>query len=222
MFSKPFSLVRRRVRAAAFLLLLACPGYPQVVDCIVAEVDSQIITLTDIRILLAFSIRTETAGDESPSRVRQVLEGVIDQKVVSGIVRENIPVTADEVAALLADLKKGFDLEEWRRKLEGFGLGEADLETYLQDKLRYEKIIRLRFSQNVDVNLQEIEKYYSEVYVPSETAMGREPRQLTQVLDDIEGQVKKKKTAQQVASWLRSLRGRSDVRIKTDCLGQIE
>jgi hypothetical protein len=222
MFSKPRRLLQSQVWAAALLLLLACPAYPQVVDCIVAEVDSQIVTLTDIRILLAFSIRTETAGDESPSPVRQVLEGVIDQKVVSGMVRENIPVTAGEVAALLDDLKKGFDAEEWRRKLEGFGLEEADLESYLQDKLRYEKIIRLRFSQNVDVNLQEIERYYSEVYVPSEKAMGREPKQMTQVLDDIEGQVKREKTAQQAASWLRSLRGRADVRIKTTCLGQIE
>jgi hypothetical protein len=209
-------------RAAALLLLLTCPGYPQVVDCIVAEVDGQIITLTDIRILLAFSIRAEAAGDESPSPVRQILEGVIDQKVIIGMVRENIPVAGEEVAALLADLKKGVDSEEWRRKLGAFGLEEADLETYLQDKLRYEKIIRLRFSQNVDVNLQAIEKYYGEVYVPAETALGREPRPMTQVLDDIEAQVKKKKTEQLVASWLRSLRGRADIRVKTDCLEQIK
>ena len=221
-FSKLFSLVPLPARAAALLLLLTCPGYPQVVDCIVAEVDAQIITLTDIRILLAFSIRPEAAGDESPSPVRQILEGVIDQKVIIGMVRENIPVTGEEVAALLADLKKGFDPEEWRRKLGAFGLEEADLETYLQDKLRYEKIIRLRFSQNVDVNLQEIEKYYGEVYVRTETALGRKPRPMTQVLDDIEAQVKKKKTEQQVASWLRSLRGRADIRVKTDCLEQIK
>jgi DNA-binding transcriptional MerR regulator len=209
-------------RAAALLLLLTCPGYPQVVDCIVAEVDAQVITLTDIRILLAFSIRPEVAGDESPSPVRQILEGVIYQKMIIGMVRENIAVTGEEVAALLAELKKGFEAEEWRRKLEAFGLEEQDLSPYLEEKLRYQKIIRLRFIQNVDVNLKEIEQYYSEVYVPAETALGREPRPMTQVLDDIEAQVKKKKTELQVAFWLRSLRGRADITVNADCLELIK
>jgi hypothetical protein len=188
---------------------------------VVAEVDAQVITLTDLRILLAFSIRPETAGDESPSPVRQILEGLIDQKVVTGLMRENIAITGEEVAALLADLRTGFDPEEWRRKLEAFGLEEADLGIYLEDKLRFDKIIGLRFSQNVHITLQEIEKYYGEVYVPAEIARGGEPGSLTQVLADLEAQVKKKKTEQQVASWIRSLRGRADIRVKTDCLEQI-
>jgi len=214
--------VPRPAPTAALLLLLACPSYPQVVDCIVAEVDGQVITLTDVRILLAFSIRPEAGGDESPSPARQTLEGVIDQKVIVGMVRENIAVTGEEVAALLADLKKEFEVEEWQHKLEAFGLKEQDLHPYLEEKLRYEKIIRLRFIQDVDVNLREIEEYYSEVYVRAETAQGRVPRPMTQVLDDIEAQVKKKKTEQQVASWVRSLRGRADIKVKTDCLELIK
>jgi len=209
-------------RAAALLLLLACPGYPQVVDCIAAEVDGQVITLTDIRILLAFSIKPEVAGDESPSPVRQILEGAIDQKMIIGMIRENTAVAGEEVSALLAELKKGFGAEEWQRKLEAFGLEEQDLNPYLEEKLRYQKIIRLRFIQNVEVNLKEIEQYYGEIYVPAETAQGREPRPMTQVLDDIEAQVKKEKTAIQVASWLRSLRGRADITVNAGCLELIK
>lgn len=229
MFSLPSAIFSRRpfrallpAQAAALLLLLSGPGYPQVVDCIAAEVNDQAITLTDIRILLAFSIRPEAAGDESPSPVRQILEGVINQKVIIGMVRENITVTDEEVAELLAGLKKGFEAEEWRRKLEAFGLEEQDLNPYLEEKLRYKKIIRLRFIQNADVNLKEIEQYYSEVYVPAETALGREPRPMTQVLDDVEAQVKRKKTEIQVASWLRSLRGRADITVNADCLELIK
>ncbi len=209
-------------RAAALLFFLVRLGLPQLVDCIVAEVNSQIITLTDLRILKAFSISLDASGEESPSPVRQNLEGAIDQKVVISLVRENISVSREEVSGLLEELKKKFDSAEWAAKLDAFGLRPADLEPYLREKRMYEKIIGLRFGQSVDVNLQEIERYYDEVYAPAQRAQGMEPEPMVQVLARLETRIRREKTEQQVSSWVRSLRGQADIRVHSDCLQKIE
>ena len=86
----------------------------------------------------------------------------------------------------------------------------------------YEKIIDLRFGQSVDVNLQEIETYYNDVYVPAQRAQGKEPEPMVQVLNNIEARIRKDKTEQQVSSWVRSLRGQADIRVNSDCLQKIE
>jgi hypothetical protein len=209
-------------RAAVLVFLLVIPGLAQLIDCIVAEVNSQIITLTDLRILRAFSITLAGSGEESPIPVRQILEGAIDQKVVIGLVRENISVSREEVNGLLDELKQNFDPGEWASKLDAFGLQPADLEPYLREKRMYEKIIGLRFGQSIDVNLQEIERYYDDVYAPAQRAQGKEPEPMVQVLNNIEARIRREKTEQQVASWVHSLRGQADIRVNSDCLQKIE
>lgn len=209
-------------QAAALLFLLVNLGLAQLIDCIVAEVNSQIITLTDLRILRSFAIALDASGEESPSPVRQILEGAIDQKVVIGLVRENISVSREEVSSLLEELKQNFDPAEWAGKLDAFGLRPADLEPYLREKRMYEKIIGLRFGQSMDVNLQEIERYYDDVYAPAQRAQGMEPEPMVQVLNRIETRIRREKTEQQVASWVRSLRGQADIRVNSDCLQKIE
>ncbi len=71
MFSKRKSPVF--VSALAFLALLFS-GSSQVVDCIVADVNNQIITLTDIRILRAFAINAGETGGIPPEALREILE----------------------------------------------------------------------------------------------------------------------------------------------------
>jgi hypothetical protein len=222
MYSKHSARPAALARAAVLLLLLVSPGLPQLVDCIVAEVNSEIITLTDLRILRAFSIILGASGEESPSPVRQILEGAIDQKVVIGLIRENISVSREEVNGLLDELKQNFDPAEWANKLDAFGLQPADLEPYLREKRMYEKIIGLRFGQSIDVNLQEIERYYDDVYAPAQRAQGKEPEPMVQVLNNIEARIRREKTEQQVASWVRSLRGQADILLNSDCLQKIE
>jgi hypothetical protein len=220
--SKRFRGPAALARTAGLLFLLVRPGLPQLVDCIAAEVNSQIITLTDLRVLRAFAITLPGFREESPSPVRQILEDAIDQKVVISLVRENVSVSQQEVDGMLDELKKTFTLSEWQRKLDAFGLQPADLKPYLREKKTYERIISLRFGQSVDVNLEEIEKYYDDVYAPSQRAQGKEPEPMVEVLPSIETRIRREKTDQQVTSWIRSLRGQADIRINSECLQRIE
>ena len=158
--------------ALAFLIMFS-PGSSQVVDCIVAEVNNQIITLTDLRILQAFGL--SAGGNEGirPQPLREILEGAIDQKVVISLVRENITVKPEEVDQRLSETLERLGPEARQQALAEFGLREQDLRPCLEENILYQKIIGLRFSQSASISLKEIETYYNENYVPSENAQGR-------------------------------------------------
>ncbi|MEW5900458.1 MAG: hypothetical protein AB1715_03240, partial [Acidobacteriota bacterium] len=172
MYSKKLSRIAVAGRLAVLVSPLLSPGYPQVVDCILAEINNRIITLADIQVLAAFSPATGDAGKPSPPTLRQILEEAINRKVVLDLVRENVVPTEDEVGVLMKTWKEQTDPEEWQRKLAGFGFAEDDLKPYLEELVLFNKIIELRFTPSFDVNLQEIETYYNEAYVPAERALG--------------------------------------------------
>jgi len=217
MFSKRARAVC--VFGLAFLVLFST-GLSQVVDCIVAEVNNQIITLTDIRILRVFAINAGGTGGISPEPLQDILERAVNQKVVISMVKENISVTSDEVKQRLNETLERLAPEARQKALAEFGLEEDDLSPYLEEKILYQKIIGLRFIQSANISLKEIETYYNEHDVPSETALGREPKPMIQMLDELEAMLRKEKVAGQVDSWIQSLRDQSDIRINNNCLGQ--
>jgi hypothetical protein len=150
MFSKKIS------RFLGFLLAFLgffSSGSPQIVDCIVAEINNQIITLTDIRILRAFAINAGRTGAVPPETLREILKGAVSQKVVISMVRENIVVTPEEVGDRLKETLERLAPEGRRMALAEFGLGEDDLRLYLEENILYQKIIGLRFSQSANVSL---------------------------------------------------------------------
>ena len=203
------------VAAASWLLLV--PARAQVIDCIAAEINDKIITLTDVRILQAFAVEPDQRDDRIPT-LRQALEKAIDRRVVIDLVRESVEVSKAEADELLIRWKERYEPGQWQAKLATFGLGESGLRPYLEEMIRYVKIIGLRFDEGIVINLAEIEDYYSEVYAPSETEKGREPKPLTQALGEIEARIRREKAGGQAAVWVQSLRAQAEVRINDQCL----
>ncbi|MBN2408184.1 MAG: hypothetical protein JXE07_00480 [Candidatus Aminicenantes bacterium] len=201
----------------AFLAFWLIPGRSQVVDCMAAEVNGKIITLTDVRILQAFAIEPEQRDDRTVS-LRQALEEAINRRVVIDLVHEDIEVSKAEADELLIRWKERYPVGEWQNRLAVFGLQESGLRPYLEEMIRYVRIIGRRFNEGVEVSLSEIRDYYDEVYVPSERARGREPRPLTQVLQEIEVRIRRAKAGGQASVWVQSLRAQAEIRINERCL----
>ncbi|HUU37479.1 MAG TPA: hypothetical protein VMW46_04660 [Candidatus Desulfaltia sp.] len=202
------------------LLFSLVPGRSQVIDCIAAEVNGKVITLTDVRILQAFAIGPEQRDNRAPSTLRQALDEAINRRVVIDLVQENIEVSKAEADELLIRWKERYDAGQWQGRLAAFGLRESGLRPYLEEMIRFVKIIGLRFNEGDDVNLSEIEDYYNEVYAPSEREIGREPKPLTQALEEIEARIRREKAGGQAAAWVQSLRAQAEVRINDRCLEQ--
>jgi hypothetical protein len=210
--------MKKMALTMSLFLVLLVPGRPQVVDCIAAEVNGKVITLTDVRILQAFGIGPEQRDNKAPSTLRQALEEAINRRVVIDLIQENVEVSKAEADELLIRWRERYEPREWQEKLAAFGLRESGLRPYLEEMIRYVKIIGLRFNEGVDVSLGEIEDYYNEVYAPSERENGREPKPLTQALGEIEALIRRVKAGGQAAIWVQSLRAQAEVRINDGCL----
>ncbi len=195
------------------------PGQPQVVDCIAAEVNGKIITLTEVRILQAFAIGPEQRDDRIPT-LRQALEDAINRMVIIDVVQENIEVSKAEADELLIRWKERYKAVQWQERLAAFGLRESGLRPYLEAMIRYVKIIGLRFNERVEISLSEIEDYYNEIYAPSEIEKGQEPRPLTQALEEIEARIRREKASGPASVWIQSLRAQAEVQINERCLEQ--
>ncbi len=211
--------IKNGLLTLAIILLSPVPGRSQVIDCIAAEVDGKIITLTDVRILQAFAIGPEQRDSRVPT-LRRALEEAINRRVIIDLVKEDIEVSKAEADELLIRWRERYGTVEWQEKLAGFGLRESGLRPYLEEMIRYVKIIGLRFNEGVEISLREIEDFYNEVYAPSEREKGREPKPLTQALEEIEVRIRREKAGGQAAVWVQSLRTQAEVRINEPCLEQ--
>ncbi|HOI44371.1 MAG TPA: hypothetical protein PLX50_02020 [Candidatus Aminicenantes bacterium] len=190
----------------------------QVVDCVAAVVNDQIITLLDVRIHERFGFIAAGKEERGRSRSLLALEELINQKVVLGFARAGVHLDKKEIDADLQELSRKLGSGVMRTAMEEFGLAEEDLREYLAERRLFRTIISQRFSQSSVVTLREMEAYYQETYVPAEKKEGREPAPLVQAIEEIETRIKEKKREAQVVDWIRNLRDQAEIHILRDCL----
>ncbi len=205
-------------RIMLITLLAATAGLAQTVDCLVAVVNGDIITLHDVQVAVEFGLGHAAAGEEGTDPRLAVLEVLIDRMVVLDLAREARGVDQEEITAALASLRRGLGEEAFAAKLGKFGLAEKDLEPYLEDRILYDRALALRFSQTIPISLTEVERHYRDTYVPEQTRRGLAPEPLDRVADRIESTIRDERRAKQVNDWVRDLRKRADIQIRKDCL----
>jgi hypothetical protein len=208
-----------------FLILIGCwlaaaPCFSEIVDCMVAVVNDQVITLTDVRVVDSFKLYEKEIEGKAGNRLYLTLEELINQRVVIDFARENISIPSEELDSALRSLLDRLGGKEVERRLEEFDLDLDDLRAYLEGKLLYQKIISLRFSQSVIISLNEIEDYYQQAYVSSQKQKEIEPKPMMEVLNEIESLLRREKIEKQVALWIRSIRSQVEIEMKYDWLRQ--
>jgi hypothetical protein len=201
-----------------FCFLVTGPARAQTVDCLVAVVSGQAVTLTDLEIAREFGFFDRTIEGTSGDRRLAVLDALIGQKVVLGVTREPLAIGKDEVSLALEALRERLGPAIFRTKLGKFGLREEDLRPYLEEQLRYDRVVSVRFGPKSPVSRGDAEKYYRDVYIPEQKAKGLEPDTLESVLSSLERRIRENLKARKVADWVRNLRSQAEVRINLDCL----
>jgi hypothetical protein len=199
-------------------LLAVAAGPAQTVNCLVAVVNGNIITLHDVQVAAEFGLGFTATGEEGTDPRLAALGALIDRKVVLDMAREARGVDREELDAALADLRRGLGESAFASKLAKFGLAEKDLEPYLQDGLLYERALSLRFSQTIPVSLTEVERQYRDSYVPEQARLGKEVEPLERIADRIESAIRDERRAKQMGDWVRDLRKRADIQVRKDCL----
>ena len=199
-----------------FILPVCFPshGQQEVVDRIVATVNDEVITLTDVNIIQQFGLFEDLQESPESDLQTQTLNRLINQKLVIQLTSERITVDEEELEALLSDIVQRIDPDSAGRALLQFGLDWDDLKSYLREMLMYQKIISERFSRGVIVSIEEIERYYERVYVPSRRKQNLSPQPMIEVLDQIEGELQRIKVEDQVQEWIENLKREADIQIK--------
>ena len=211
--------MQRMKRAAILFFLSAFIGSTfifsgsQMVDRIVAVVNEEVITLTDVRIAEAFGLYAEEIGEEAEDPRSLILQKLIDQKVVIQLSGEEVLIDAVKLDENLMRITQRLGADEVERRLTHFGLDWENLKDFLREKMAYQTIISERFSKVNPVSLKEIEEYYQRSYVPAQKEKGIEPKPMMEILDEIESGIKQEKIEAQIQDWIMNLRDKSDIQI---------
>jgi peptidyl-prolyl cis-trans isomerase SurA len=219
MYSKTAKISRHPVLTTTlflFFLWMLIPGYGQgeVVDRIVAVVNDEVITLTDVNIIQKFGLFEDMEESQDADKQTQILSRLINQKLVIQLASERIMVSKEELEASLSDFIQKTDPGFAGTALLQFGLDWDDLKSYLREKLLFQKIVSQRFNRGVIVSIEEIEKYYEQVYVPSQRGKKLSPQPMIEVLDQIEGELQREKVEDQVQEWIDNLKREANIQIK--------
>ena len=198
----------------AFCSLKDVSGWQEVVDRIVAVVNDEVITLTDLDLVRTFGLYESQKDEQADDVQRHILDQLINQKLVIQITSESIMLEEKEIESALSQIIQRMEPGEAEKALLRFGLDWDDLKSYLREKLLYQEIISYRFDQGIFVRLEEIEVYYEQIYIPSQRARGLEPQPLTEMLDQIEREIKREKKETQVREWVNNLKKEADIQIK--------
>jgi hypothetical protein len=197
-------------------LLFSLFAAAEIVDMIAATVNDEVITLTDIKIVEVFGISDNIEGVPEQDRQRLILDSLIDQKLVIQLASQGVSVDEDQIESALSGIIQSIDPDLAGRELIQFGLDWDDLKVYLRDKLLYQKILSDRFDLGVIVSIEEIERYYEQVYIPAQKEQGTEPQPMIEVLDQIERAIKREKLRGQIEEWLNNLRREANIQLKIE------
>lgn len=185
----------------------------ELVDKILAVVNGEVITLTDVRIADEFSLFS--GGPENGAEgTREILERYIDQKLVLQISGREVFVRGEEIDAFLRQMAGKIGYPAANEKLESFGLAWDDLRNYIREHIIFQKIIEQKFNKSVVISLDEIESYYNRVYLPVQKEKGKPVRPMMEILDVIESVLREQKVREQVDNWIEGLRRRAEIQVK--------
>lgn len=188
-------------------------GQDETVDRIIALVNGQVITLTDVKVAKDFGLYER--GPDSPADVsiELVLQRLIDQKLVIQVTRDDASVNRQEMDAFLARISEEMGNDKFLRGLDKFGMQRNDLAPYAYERILFSRIVSSRFDRAVLVTLEEIQEFYETRYLPDQRDKGFEPQSMLDVFDEIEALLRKEKSEEQIEEWLQNLREKADIQI---------
>jgi hypothetical protein len=176
-------------------------SHAEIIDRIVAVVDGQIITLSDLNQEREIRARL---GEKPIDDDKALLEELIENKLIENQMADfpGVEVTDEEVEA---------DLNKSQAKQ---GAATQPIWEAVRKRLRMQKYFDVRFRQFLRASDEEVRKYYEEVFVPEAQRRGVNPiPPLEQVADMIRMNIIEEKLDHEVKIWLEAIRRRSNIEI---------
>jgi hypothetical protein len=201
--------------AAIFIGLLPVPGRlraQEVIDRIVARVETEIILLSDVRQLSRYQMFLDgkAQGDE------EILNRLIDQWIVrneASVARFPQP-SEDDVNRSIERLKRSFSSpQEFEARQKQSGITDEEIRRFVRAQLYLSNYLDSRFRPAIQIDEKDIEDFYKTRVVPRAESRGQTPPTLDNARDFIQEALVQRAINEQADRWLKESRTR--VRVET-------
>ena len=204
--------------AAMFIALMPVPSHSHaqnVIDRIVARVETDIILLSDVRQLNRYQVFLDGKAQTD----EDILNRLIDQWIVrseAGVAR--FPQPSDEdVNRSIERLKRSFSSpEEFQLRQKNSGLSEDDIRRFVRAQLYLSNYLDSRFRPAIQIDEKAIEEFYKNRVVPRSESRKQTPPTLENARDFIQEALVQRAINEQADRWLKESRARVRVEIMLD------
>ena len=185
-------------------------SHAEIIDRILAVVDRELITLSDVLAALRLGLAPQPAAGTDP--VRGTLDALIARQLElteASRYQPPEPAPAQIQAGLDAIAARFRTPEELQQALNQSGLTTDQLRLRVRDDLRIEAYLSQRFGAAVQPSDQEVVEYYRTHAAELSTAAGVPP--LEEVRQDIRTRLSAARRMALVADWVEGLRRRTEI-----------
>jgi peptidyl-prolyl cis-trans isomerase SurA len=200
----------RLVLAAASMLLTPLTSGAEIIDRILAVVDRELITMSDVSAALLLGLVAEP--DAGTDAVRGALDALIARQLELGEVNRYQPPEppAQRIQAALAEITARFRTpEELQQALALSGLTLEQLRLRVRDDLRIEAYLSQRFGAAIQPSEQEVADYYRTH--AAELSAGAGPPPFDDVRQTIQARLAGGRRSALIRDWLDGLRRRTEI-----------
>ena len=204
--------------AAMFIGLLPLPSSSraqEVIDRIVARVETDIILLSDVRQLNRYQVFMDgkAQGDAD------ILNRLIDQWIVrseANVARFPQP-SDDDVNRSIDRLKRSFSSpEEFQLRQKQSGISDDEIRRFVRAQLYLSNYLDSRFRSAIQIDEKAVEDFYKTRVVPRAESRGQTPPTLENARDFIQEALVQRAINEQADRWLKESRARVRVEIMLD------
>lgn len=196
--------------SAVLVVLLVSAAGAELIDRIVASVNNDVISLSELRQAVTFN-RILSGGTEAGRKLEtETLEGLINRKLLlqEAYRLRYVEVTDQDAAAEVAKLRTRLGSEQaFRDLLERAAMTEEKLSRLLGERLLVERFVDKKIGLYARINRDEAEQYYRD------HAAEFPGKRFPEVQKQITALLTRQKMLQQLDQYIAELRARADVRI---------
>jgi hypothetical protein len=195
---------------AVLLLALPCAAQAELTDRVVAAVNYEVVTWSDLEQAVRFNAAL-SGGSRDGERLRtETLEGLINRRLLIQEARRLrfVEVSAQDVSAEVEKLRKRFGSDkEFSDFLAGLGMAKEQLDRMLTERLLVERFVEKKIGLFVRVSRDEAQSYYDAhlAVFPGKRFLEVQGQIMALLYED--------KFGRQVEQYLAELRSKADVRV---------
>lgn len=208
--SKSFN--KKRIYGHFFVLFFFLFSQRFSLDKIVATIDSEIITLRELKTSYLLHICSNSGkGSEAVINcLNELIDFSIIQKEITGreeILEEDYIEEEERIIGELGGLDKILNI------LNHLDMSWEEFREILSRKIISKKKIENLFYSRVSVSLDEIEEYYKNRYLPVTERLSIPPSSLVEMTSSIEKEIAKEKTKNILDEWIKERKSFYEINI---------